>query len=652
MKRIQIPIRVTVIYAAMSMLWIFLSDRFVYLLFKDTRTIIILESYKGYFYIIISGFIIYKVLQNENNKIKKVDLDLKCQVKELNESRIIFQETNERYKLAIEGAMDVIWEYDFETDEFFISNKIKEVLGYETIKIEGLEDFLKLIYIEDRNKAESEFKAHLEGRTLYFQSELRVYSIENNVKWIFIRGKALKNEENINKLISGSITDITERKMAEEKISFMAYHDFLTNLPNKYSFTEKLEIAISNSISAESRGAVIFVDLDDFKTINDTFGHDHGDNLLKIIGDLIETSISKNGFAARHSGDEFFILIPEFNNIKELHTICNNIIDDFKAPFEVLGKQLYTSGSMGITIFPDDGVDTNTLYKNAETAMYVSKRRGKDIYSFFDKGMFDSIARRNSIEHELRNAVENNELSMCYQPIVNTISGNVEALEALIRWNNPVLGNVTPGEFIPIAEETGLIIKIGIWVLKTVASQHAEWMEKGYEYNHISINASPIQIQAVGFCGMVREIIEKFNIDPKHLEIEVTEGTLIKSFEDNADILKDMMTTGIKISIDDFGSGYSSLNYLTKLPINTLKIDKSFIDRIDMGNNSKNIVNYIIKLSHELGYIVIAEGVETKVQLGMLEEMGCDLIQGYYFSKPLLNHEIEKLLLSKKSLTP
>jgi diguanylate cyclase (GGDEF)-like protein len=437
----------------------------------------------------------------------------------------------------------------------------------------------------------------------------------------------------------------------EEQIRQIAYFDEVTSLPNRHYFMQKFkEILNSNSLYNKS-SALIFLDLDEFKRINDTLGHDKGDYLLKEFAIRLKATIPTNSIAGRFGGDEFLILVPEFDNIKELEVICSNLLNMLKEPFIIDYSLNCVTTSIGISIAPIDGEKTEVLLKNADTAMYMAKEQGKNQYCFFSYSMGEDLLKKITIENKLRNALENEEFELYYQPQINLFNGKIEGMEVLIRWNNEELGFVPPNTFIPIAEKTGLIVPICKWVLETACKQNKLWLDRGLSYNSIAINVSCIQFIRPNFLDNVKDILTSEKLPSNFLDIEITEGLLMDSTEDNINKLKNLKAMGVKISLDDFGTGYSSLNYLRQLPVDVLKIDKSLVQEICDKIDQRLIVEVIIELSHKLGYKVIAEGVETKEQLKLLKEMCCDIGQGYYFSKPVTAEKIEALLMSNEKTT-
>lgn len=419
-------------------------------------------------------------------------------------------------------------------------------------------------------------------------------------------------------------------------IEYLAYHDVLTNLPNKLAFYDKVDATLSTEPGISKRHAIYFVDLDNFKTINDTLGHDYGDALLTQTAEKLNSLINDYDSLARAGGDEFLIFKYDITDDIEAVDFAQQVLDTFQSPFRINGEIVYVSMSIGISIYPKNGLTHNILVKNADIAMYKSKDTGKNKSTLFDQTMEEELNRNTEIMEILRHAIESKEIYLMYQPQIDAETKNIFGYEALMRINSEKLGLLSPSEFIPIAEESGLITSLGKWALEEACSFNQSLIEKGYPPRVVSVNISSIQLNQSGFIYTLEEILEKTGLPPEYLELEITESTLLSSFVDATELVKTFQDIGVRISLDDFGTGYSSLNYLTNLPINTLKIDKSFIDNICINDRDILIAESIINLAHQLNIKVIAEGVENETQFNLLESKGCDCIQGYVFSRPLL----------------
>lgn len=439
------------------------------------------------------------------------------------------------------------------------------------------------------------------------------------------------------------INDITVKKKLEQYIETLTYYDSLTGLPNRALFIRSLKALINECEDTRNTTALIFVDIDNFKCVNDSLGYTYGDLLLKTLSQVLLTSNNDNCRTFRISGDEFIIIANEINSKDEVTNLCNKIIKQCNKPIKLMNEQIHISVSIGVAFLPKDNLDINVAFKHVDLAMHQSKISGKNKITFFEKSILDTYSRKLIIEQELKNAIKNKEFSLVYQPQIDMLQNKILGFEALLRWNNSKLGNVSPSEFIPISEKCGSIVEIGNWVLNSVCTKIESLCEKAYDFESISVNISPVQLKKSDFINTLTNIMEKKKILPSKLELEITEGTLIDLHKGSLDIFNKIIEKGIKIAIDDFGTGYSSLNYLTILPISTLKIDKTFIDRIDKEKNML-VIDCILNLSKALRYKVIAEGVETKFQMNRLLNAGSSIIQGHYFSQAVPEDTVELLL--------
>ncbi|WP_411681692.1 EAL domain-containing protein [Clostridium thailandense] len=456
------------------------------------------------------------------------------------------------------------------------------------------------------------------------------------------------NELEVNKKLSESYIELSavyqqlrgaehQLRTQYDELEKMAYYDPLTGLPNWNFIQRELNKYDDSSLKL----AIIYMDLDNFRGINNGFGHQCGDKLLRKIGETFQDYLKENCIVSRSSGDEFLILQRNVESKEDVLESINKIYNLINSRWELDEKEFFISGSIGIAIFPDDGDNFEEILRSADIALNKSKHIGKNSHIFFEKSLYDQISRRTEMEKELRNAIKNNELMLHYQPQVDIKNGKIVSLEALLRWNSKKFGWVSPYEFIKLAEDTGLIIPIGQWVLETACIQNKEWKSKGYSYDFISVNVSVTQIQNRDFLDNVKLILEQTGTKPEYLELEITESVMMETIESNLRILNELRNMGLRIALDDFGTGYSSLNYLKSLPINTLKLDKSFIDGLCSNSYEELITCEIIKLAHKMELDVTAEGVEFKNQLQSLVDKECNRIQGYYFSKPFPPEEIE-----------
>ena len=448
------------------------------------------------------------------------------------------------------------------------------------------------------------------------------------------------------------IQDITERKQTEERLSYLAYYDVLTGLPNRVLLLERLQQALADAERVNRLVAVLFLDLDRFKVINDTLGHHIGDALLKVVAERLRSCVRPGDTISRLGGDEFTVFLANVANVDDVARVARKILDSFVQPFRVENQDLFTTASIGITLFPIDVQDAEGLLKNADAAMYHAKERGRNSFKFFTTELNVRAERRLKLETALRQALEKNQLSLHYQPQVDLKSGRIVAMEALLRWEHPQLGNVPPVEFIPVAEETGLILPIGEWVLREACRQTQAWYDTGFPPMRVAVNLSGKQLLQKGFTDQVQAILQETNLAARYLDLELTESLLMADAEGNLDIMHMLHDMGISFSVDDFGTGYSSLAYLKRFPIDILKIDRAFVQDITTDPDDAAITRAIITMGHSLNLQVIAEGVETVEQLDFLRAHGCDAMQGYYFSRPVPAAEIALLLQKNRARPP
>ncbi|MDQ0256597.1 diguanylate cyclase (GGDEF)-like protein/PAS domain S-box-containing protein [Evansella vedderi] len=445
----------------------------------------------------------------------------------------------------------------------------------------------------------------------------------------------IKSDDDIEEdYLLGFSLDITERKQAEERVKHMAYHDALTGLPNRWYINSFLEESISNIDMGESFG-VFLLDLDHFKVINDSLGHQAGDDLLKQVAERLQRVCDPDRILVRLGGDEFVILVPNVSIVEELSAISEYILRVMEEPFLLEGQQFNITTSIGVSLYPDHGKNIHTLIKNADIAMYHSKDDGRNGYEIFKFEMKKSAEKRLGMELLLRKAVFNDELVLHYQPKVGGDTGRPVGMEALIRWKRKDLGLISPAEFIQVAEETGIIVEIGEWVLREACTQCKKWHDEGMPLISISVNISAVQFYKQKLEKTIEEILRETGLEAQFLELELTESILMKQPEEAAETLRNLKALGVKISIDDFGKGFSSLSYLKHFPIDTIKIDKSFIFDCDIDKANQAIILAVITLAHNLELNVVAEGVEEAPQLMYLQSLQCDIVQGYYFSRPL-----------------
>jgi diguanylate cyclase (GGDEF)-like protein len=473
---------------------------------------------------------------------------------------------------------------------------------------------------------------------------LTIYSIELDA---FGDEELKLLEELANDLAYGIETLRTrvEHAAAEKKLEFLAHHDMLTGMPNRLLLRDRFEQAAAEADREHSGVAVLFLDLDNFKQVNDTLGHNYGDQLLVKVVERLRNCLREADTISRQGGDEFIVLLPHSHDVRVIGGVAEHIVQAFADPFEIESYSINTTFSIGISLYPDDSREFDALLKNADTALYQSKDSGRDTYRFFSEKMNIDAQEQLHLQGQLRNAVKNQEFLLHYQPQIDIGSGRMIGAEALVRWQHPELGLIPPGKFIPLAERTGLVIPMGEWVLNEACRQARQWMDSGQPLV-MAVNLSALQFKRGNLLETVAEALKQSGLPPHMLELELTESILVQDVEVAIKTLRSLKEMGVKLSIDDFGTGYSSLSYLKRLAVNKLKIDQSFVRELAIDADSAAIVKAIIQLGHTLQLTVIAEGVETDAQFAFLRNYGCDEVQGYLFSRPVAAAEFVRLFKS------
>jgi diguanylate cyclase (GGDEF)-like protein/PAS domain S-box-containing protein len=555
------------------------------------------------------------------------------------------EKVKESYSLALDSANDALWEWNIETGEIFTSDKWVDITGNE-MEGQGLEAILQKesVHPDDYEHAVSAFEACLSGEQLTIDNTYRIMDPLGIYSWVQIRGKVYINGLGEPYIIAGSITNINERKQRESRMEYMAYFDSLTGLANKERFMDLLESELEKSGFTQKRCSILMLDLDNFKRYNDTLGLEFCDQLLKHIGEIISSIVGNDNLTARFGGDEFLILLRHTDTLIKVETVCKKLIDVFKIPFVLDFKTIHITASIGAVCCLRQNKSVSEYMRNADMALNKAKESGRNQYCFFDDDMHAEILRNAKIESCIREAIKRDTLMIHYQLQQNLSDEKIRGIEALARLSDDTLGVISPLEFIQIAEYTGLIIPLGNWILKNACMQGKAWLDAGYQIGKLSVNISAHQLFKAGLYDDVRDILTQTGFPVERLELEITESVLFNASIDSLDILKSLKSLGLKIALDDFGTGYSSLNYLTVMPIDTLKIDKSFVDKAYESERETQVIKSIIELAHNLNLHVVAEGVETLNQKEMLKQMDCNSIQGYYFARPLSAADVTKLL--------
>lgn len=564
------------------------------------------------------------------------------------EAELQLRKSEERYSLALRGANDGLWDLDLKTESMYFSPRWKEMLGYAEEDIEDtMSAWLSLIYVEDLDLFEIQLSNHLSGRTLQFEVEHRMRTKNDNYRWVQTRGLALRDEQGNVYRMSGSQTDVTERKLAERQLLHDAFHDELTGLPNRALFSDRLGRALERVQRNSGRQfAVIFMDLDRFKIVNDSLGHQAGDQLLVQLSRRLSNVLRSMDTLARLSGDEFVVLLEEITELPEVISVVERIQEELKHSYILNNQTVFISASMGIVADVHMYHKPEDVLRDADIAMYRAKMEGKNRYVVFDDQLRSQALTRLELEADLRGALERNELVICYQPILDLNTYRLTGFEALLRWEHPKRGEIMPINFITLAEETGLILQIGWWVLDEACQKLKGWQNllQCEPPLSMSVNLSGRQLVHPDLQNQITRILAQNQVDPHNLKLEITETQLVENSSVTIRAMGFLRNLGIQLLIDDFGMGFSSLGYVQHFPIDTIKIDRSFIHQIDAENQYPEVAHMIINLAHELGMGTIAEGIETEEQLEQLKMLNCAHGQGFLFSKALDHEHVQKLL--------
>jgi diguanylate cyclase (GGDEF)-like protein/PAS domain S-box-containing protein len=559
------------------------------------------------------------------------------------------RESEERYALAVRGANDGLWDWNLKTNEIYLSPRWKAMLGYDENEIgNSLAEWFGRIHPEDLPRVQAGIAAHLEGKTLYYESEHQMLHKNGGTIWMLTRGLAYRDTNGVPLRMAGSQTDIAAGKVA----------DVLTGLPNRILFMDRIRRAMDRAKRHPGNlVGILFVDLDRFKLVNDSLGHVVGDELLVAIARRLEACVRTGSLGrmgtghtvARLGGDEFTILLDDIKDVNDATRVAERVTATLSEPFHLSGQEVFATASIGIavTTAPDDLPED--LLRNADTAMYRAKTAGKARYEIFDAAMRERAVARMQLETDLRRAMDHREFRVHYQPITSLVTGRTIGFEGLVRWQHPVRGLIAPVEFIPMAEETGLIVPLGQWVLHEACRQMQEWMlrYRTIEPLTISVNLSSKQFAQRDLIDQIRNVLRETSLDPRSLKLEITESLIMEDPIAAIAMIQQLRDLEIRASIDDFGTGYSSLSYLHRFPVDTLKVDRSFVSGMHENEEDREIVRTIVTLAHNLGLNVIAEGVETVDQMAHLKALNCEYAQGYLFSVPVPSEGAEQIVIAE-----
>jgi diguanylate cyclase (GGDEF)-like protein/PAS domain S-box-containing protein len=575
---------------------------------------------------------------------ERLEQEVEWRTIELLEANSQLRRAEEKYRAIFEDAVVGIFQITPEGRPLSANRALARMHGFDTPEqlLAEISDVGAQLFVHPEQMQEMREAVEREG--LVRSAEVEVYHKNGSKRWALVNMRAVRDAAGKVVLEEGTVEDITDRKQAEERVEFLAYYDALTGLPNRRLLQDRLGNALASANRRDEKVALLFLDLDRFKIINDSLGHSVGDLLLQEVAERLKKVLRAQDTVARIGGDEFLIVLSGIKDAPDAAVAAEHIMDAMTPEFVVQGHSLSVSCSMGLSVFPEHGADVETLIKNADAAMYSAKDRGRHNYRFFTDDMNAQVVERLTIENALRMALERQELSLVYQPQVEIASGKIIGLEALMRWQHPELGIVPPDKFIRVAENSGLILRMGEWALRTACLQTRKWQDEGMPEVRIAVNVSALQFRQDGFREVIGKVLSETRLPSRCLELEITESLLLSNADVMFFVLQDLKKMGLKLAIDDFGTGYSSLSYLRHFPVSKLKIDRSFVRDLAVNPDDTAITKAIISMAKGLNLKVIAEGVENDLQMSFLRAHGCDEIQGYFFSRPLPAEEVPELL--------
>ncbi len=568
-------------------------------------------------------------------------------VTELQLAKQALEASEERWRLALDASGDGVWDWHIQTDKEYYSPRFLQMYGYTQQQLDNDPRIVdSLTHPQDRPQLERDRQAHFDGREPVYRNEHRVRMHDGSWKWVLSRGMVVSRDAQGRPLrMIGTHTDISQRKAAEQLVWQQAHFDTLTGLPNRVTMRARLEGALARGDAGDAV-AVLFMDLDHFKEVNDTLGHDQGDALLRQAAQRLEQCAGDGNTVARMGGDEFTLLLtdlPAGPDVRQtLQPRLQFMLDAMARAFDLSGEQVFVSASIGVALYPQDARSVEDLFKHADQALYVAKGAGRNRYSFFTPALQEAALTRARLAADLRVALDQGELRVVYQPIIEFASGRVHKAEALLRWQHPVLGAVSPAQFVPLAESSGQILGIGAWVFETAVAQVAAWRERFDAQFQISVNASPVQFHHNADAQHTwLRVLQAHGLTGDSIALEITEGLLLQTSAGVSEHLQTLRHAGVTVSLDDFGTGYSSLTYLQRLDIDFIKIDQSFVRNLCAGSTDLALCRAMVAMAHALGMRVVAEGVETAEQRDLLMEAGCDYGQGYLFARPMAPEAFE-----------
>jgi PAS domain S-box-containing protein len=577
-----------------------------------------------------------------------------------------------KHQASLENAQRIAhlgsWELDLTRDETYWSAETFRILGLEPGSVApSVDRFLAQVHADDRAVAEAAVRELV--KTGQFSGRVvRLVRPDGGVRHVQLQGLGTCDAHGTLTHLAGTVQDVTELKEAEQRIRHLAYYDGTTGLPNRQFFMERLGQALAHAKRHQRQLGVLALDLDQFKRINDTLGHSVGNELLVAVTRRLADAVREGDVLgrpederpagpdtaesmARLDGDEFSLLVTELAQYHDAAKVARRLLGELRRPFRAGGQEVFVTASIGLALYPLDGDDADTLMRNAGAAMHFAKEQGRDNYQFYSRAMNATALEKLSLESQLRKALERDEFLLNFQPKIRASTGAIVGLEALIRWRHPELGIVPPSQFIPLAEESGLIVPIGEWVLRSACVQNQQWQAQGYAPLHVAVNIASPHFRQGGLTASIAAALRGSGLDPALLEVELTESMLMQGVDETLETLSKLKDMGVRLAIDDFGTGYSSLSYLKRFPLDALKIDRSFVKDLPRDTEDAAITKAIIAMAHSLKLEVVAEGVETAEQLAFLQQHGCDLVQGFLFSRPVSAADLGALLASQQRRT-
>jgi diguanylate cyclase (GGDEF)-like protein/PAS domain S-box-containing protein len=586
------------------------------------------------------------IIDERTLELEETNSELRKEIGERELAESALRKSEERFELAMLGANDGLFDWNLKTNEIYYSPRWKSMLGYADQELPNdFSTWEELVDEHGRERSWEMLKDYIEGRRDNFHIEFKMRHKDGYWVDILSRAFLLRDEKGDAFRVVGTHIDISEKKRQEARILRQAHFDGLTGLPNRFLALDRLAQLIKEASRDSSKIAILFLDLDGFKRVNDTLGHDIGDRLLVQAAARLQSAVRDGDSVCRLGGDEFVVLLRNLSELNDASTVANNLNTQFSHPFNLEERELVVTTSIGIAVYPSDGVTPTELLRNADTAMYHSKEQGRNTFNFFTQEMNINVSRSLEVEEQLLAALERDEFSVLYQPVVDLETRRIVSAEALLRWNNPTLGMISPDEFIPIAEQTGTIVNIGRYVLQQAIENIRHWQKVHGKEFQVAVNLSPRQLRDAGLINFIQTLLQRYELKPDAIVLEVTEGVLMSGQQDVEQALMRLHKAGINLAMDDFGTGYSSLSYLRKYPFDVLKVDRTFVSDITDDPGDFELVTASVLMAHGLGLKVVAEGVETESQLKLLHDIQCEYAQGYLFSRPVDVETFTNLLL-------